>query len=70
VTVIELVDSDLARVETGGRTEIVSVALVEAGPGDVVLVHAGEAIASLGPDGGGPAVVVDTVPGRGGPGSP
>lgn len=72
VTVVELIDPDLARVDTGVGTETVSVALVDAVPGDVVLVHAGEAIASLGPAAADvdPAVVANTVPGRGGPGSP
>ncbi|MDD7937623.1 HypC/HybG/HupF family hydrogenase formation chaperone [Actinomycetospora lutea] len=42
------VDGDLARVDTrDGRAEEVSIALVDAGVGDVVLVHAGEAIARL-----------------------
>jgi hydrogenase expression/formation protein HypC len=71
VTVVELIDPDLARVDTGVGTETVSVALVDAVPGDVVLVHAGEAIASLGPAADvDPVVVANTVPGRGGPGSP
>ncbi len=55
VTVLELLDADLARVDTGTGTETVSVALVVAGPGDVVLVHAGEAIASLGSGDAGPS---------------
>jgi hydrogenase expression/formation protein HypC len=42
------VDDDLAWVDTGDGREQVSIALVEAGVGDVVLVHAGEAIACLG----------------------
>jgi hydrogenase expression/formation protein HypC len=54
VTVVELLDADLARVDTGVGIETVSVALVDAAPGDVVLVHAGEAIAALGADGAGP----------------
>ncbi|MER7542359.1 HypC/HybG/HupF family hydrogenase formation chaperone [Spirillospora sp. NPDC127506] len=41
----EVGDGGLAVVETGNGPEEVSVALVDAGPGDVVLVHAGEAIA-------------------------
>ena len=49
VTVVA-VDGDLARVETGDGCEEVSIALVDAGVGDVVLVHAGEAIARLGRD--------------------
>jgi hydrogenase expression/formation protein HypC len=49
VTVIELLDDGLALVDTGaGPPEEVSIALVEAGVGDVVLVHAGEAIAVTG----------------------
>lgn len=40
-----LLDGDLAVVETATGPEEVSVALVAAEPGDVVLVHAGEAIA-------------------------
>jgi len=47
VTVVELLDHELARVETGSGIEEVSVALVEAGVGDRILVHAGEAIARL-----------------------
>ena len=68
VTVVELIDPDLARVDTGVGTETVSVALVDAAAGDVVLVHAGEAIAWLGPADADP--VADTVPGRGAPGPP
>jgi hydrogenase maturation factor len=49
VTVLELHSDGTARVDTGGGEEEVSVALVEAAVGDVVLVHAGEAIAALGP---------------------
>jgi hydrogenase maturation factor len=70
VTVVELIDPDLARVDTGTGTETVSVALVDAAPGDVVLVHAGEAIASLGPAGAEPVAVADTAPVRGAPGPP
>ena len=44
---VELLDHELARVETGSGIEEVSVALVEAGVGDRILVHAGEAIARL-----------------------
>jgi hydrogenase expression/formation protein HypC len=43
--VVELVEGELARVDTGQSVELVSVALVDAAPGDTVLVHAGEAIA-------------------------
>ncbi len=45
--VIEMLDDDLARVEIGDEIEVVSVALVDAGPGDSILVHAREAIAKL-----------------------
>lgn len=45
VQVIELLDDDLARVATSAGPEVVSVALVDAGAGDTVLVHAGEALA-------------------------
>lgn len=46
VTVLRLLDDDLAIVDTGdGREEEVSVALVSAGVGDTILVHAREAIA-------------------------
>ena len=53
VTVVRLLDNDLAVVDTGagqadgaGREEV-SVALVAARVGDTILVHAGEAIAVL-----------------------
>ena len=56
VTVVRLLDDDLALVDTGagqedgaGREEV-SVALVTARVGDTILVHAGEAIAVLGGD--------------------
>ncbi len=45
VTVVRLLERDLALVDTGRGREVVSVALVEAEPGDTVLVHAKEAIA-------------------------
>lgn len=45
VRVRELLAGDLAVVDTDAGPEEVSVALVDAGPGDVVLVHAKEAIA-------------------------
>lgn len=45
VTVVRLLASDLAIVDTGAGQEEVSVALVTAGVGDTILVHAGEAIA-------------------------
>jgi hydrogenase expression/formation protein HypC len=44
VTVLRLLDDGLALVDTGAGQEEVSVALVSAGPGDTILVHAGEAI--------------------------
>ncbi|SCF07168.1 hydrogenase expression/formation protein HypC [Micromonospora viridifaciens] len=47
VRVRELVAGGLAVVETDAGPEEVSVALVEAAPGDLVLVHAKEAIAVL-----------------------
>ena len=50
VTVLALLDDELAEVATANGTEEVSVALVSAKVGDTVLVHAGEAIALL--DGG------------------
>ena len=53
VTVVRLLDDDLALVDTGAGQEEVSVALVAAGVGDTILVHAGEAIAVLGGDLGG-----------------
>jgi hydrogenase expression/formation protein HypC len=50
VTVLELRPGGLALVDTGvGAPEEVSVALVDADVGDVVLVHAGEAIALVAP---------------------
>jgi hydrogenase maturation factor len=45
VPVREMLAGGLAVVDTDTGPEEVSVALVEAGPGDVVLVHAKEAIA-------------------------
>ena len=48
-TVLEIVDGDLAWVAAGDGREEVSVALVDAAVGDVVLVHAGEAIALVPP---------------------
>ena len=45
VTVLELRPNGLALVDTGaGTPEEVSIALMDAAVGDVVLVHAGEAI--------------------------
>ena len=49
VTVVRLLDDDLAIVATGAGEEEVSVALVTANAGDTVLVHAGEAIAVVTP---------------------
>jgi hydrogenase expression/formation protein HypC len=52
VTIVRLIEDDLAVVATeAGTEEEVSVALVRAGVGDRILVHAGEAIAVLGGDG-------------------
>ena len=48
VTVVALLGDGLATVDTGRGTEEVSVALVDAAVGDVVLVHAGEAIGRAG----------------------
>ncbi|MDR7303360.1 HypC/HybG/HupF family hydrogenase formation chaperone [Haloactinomyces albus] len=45
VTVVRLLDDAIAVVDTGTGQEEISVALVAAGVGDTVLVHAGEAIA-------------------------
>jgi hydrogenase maturation factor len=50
VTVLRLLDDDLAVVATAAGDEEVSVALVTARVGDTVLVHASEAIAVLGSD--------------------
>ena len=54
VVVTELLDGALALVDTGAGIEEVSVALVTAQPGDVVLVHAKEAIAVVHDDHSGP----------------
>lgn len=49
VRVVQLLPDDLAVVDTGsGHMEEVSIALVTAGVGDEILVHAKEAIAVLG----------------------
>jgi hydrogenase expression/formation protein HypC len=45
VTIVRLLDDSLAVVDTGDGEEEVSVALVCAGIGDTILVHAREAIA-------------------------
>jgi len=50
VTVVRLLDDDLAVVDTGAGEEEVSVALVTAVVGDTILVHAREAIAVVGGD--------------------
>jgi hydrogenase maturation factor len=46
--VVELLPRGMATVDFGSVTEEVSVELVEAAPGDLVLVHAKVAIARLG----------------------
>ena len=48
VTVLRLLADELAVVDTGAGEETVSVALVAAGVGDTILVHAREAIAVVG----------------------
>jgi hydrogenase expression/formation protein HypC len=48
VTVLRLLDDAMAVVEGGAGEETVSVALVTAGVGDTILVHAREAIAIVG----------------------
>jgi hydrogenase expression/formation protein HypC len=50
VTVVRLLDDELAEVATDAGTEVVSVALVDATVGGTVLVHAGEAIAVVNHD--------------------
>lgn len=45
VRVVELLDDGLAVVDTAAGHEEISIALVAARPGDIVLVHAKEAIA-------------------------
>ncbi|MHB8382543.1 MAG: HypC/HybG/HupF family hydrogenase formation chaperone [Candidatus Binataceae bacterium] len=45
--VIELLGDDLARVAIEDETEVISIALVDARPGDLLLVHAREAIAKI-----------------------
>lgn len=52
MTVLRLVEPDLATAGAGGVTEEVSVALVDAAVGDTVLVHAKEAIAVIAKGGG------------------
>ena len=53
VRVVELLEAGLAVVDTGQSMEEVSVALVDAGVGDTILVHAKEAIAVVGGGAGG-----------------
>jgi hydrogenase expression/formation protein HypC len=48
VTVVRLLADQMAVVEGGAGEETVSVALVTAGVGDTILVHASEAIAVIG----------------------
>jgi hydrogenase expression/formation protein HypC len=48
VTVLRLLEDQMAVVEGGAGEETVSVALVSAGVGDRILVHAREAIAVVG----------------------
>jgi hydrogenase expression/formation protein HypC len=49
VTIVALLDAELAIVDTGEGREEVSVALVSAKVGERILVHAGEAIAVVDP---------------------
>ena len=48
VRVLRLLADEMALVEGGAGEETVSVALVDAGVGDTILVHAREAIAIVG----------------------
>ena len=48
VRILRLLEDQMAVVDTGQGEETVSVALVSAGVGDTILVHAREAIAVLG----------------------
>lgn len=48
VRVLRLLEGQMAVVDTGRGEETVSVALVSAGVGDTILVHAREAIGVLG----------------------
>jgi hydrogenase expression/formation protein HypC len=48
VRVVRLLEDAMAVVDTGTGEETVSVALVAAGVGDTILVHAREAIAVVG----------------------
>jgi len=45
VTIVAVHDLEMAAVDTGEGIEEVSIALVSAGVGDTILVHAGEALA-------------------------
>jgi hydrogenase expression/formation protein HypC len=49
VKVVRLLEDAMAVVDTGAGEETVSVALVAAGVGDTILVHAREAIAVVAP---------------------
>jgi hydrogenase expression/formation protein HypC len=49
VRVVRLLGDQMAVVDTGAGEETVSVALVSAEAGDMILVHASEAIAVVGP---------------------
>ena len=49
VRVVRLLEDAMAVVDTGAGEETVSVALVSAGAGDTILVHAREAIAVVRP---------------------
>ena len=49
VKVVRLLEDEMAVVNTGAGEETVSVALVSAGVGDTILVHAREAIAVVRP---------------------
>ena len=51
VTVLRLLEDEMAVVDTEAGEETVSVALVTAGVGDTILVHAREAIAVVGAGG-------------------
>jgi hydrogenase expression/formation protein HypC len=55
VRVVRLLEEQMAVVEGGAGEETVSVALVSAGVGDRILVHASEAIAVVGPGSAGGA---------------
>ncbi|MPZ00976.1 MAG: hydrogenase assembly protein HupF [Actinophytocola sp.] len=48
VTIVAVHELAMATVDTGQGKEEVSIALVDAGVGDTILVHAGEAIAVVG----------------------